>query len=327
MLNIHLLRRTMIQGLVLPLRAYFQPRRVADNAVRPGVAGDVRLSPMRVYLCSLAWVPIGILVGLLIFGFPEFSGIGLSDIDPSKQFNFIWILIILCGLAVLLGVPMGYWHRFSDGRSTDIFNYSIAAGFGVVLALVLFFSILMLDKIASRNNVGTGYIVNIPTLNFLNSFILGMAFGIIVNMFIGYHFGAKIVVVFGLPLGIGMIVALVNGANPEVQSANLVSSVTAAAFLIHLVWQPIYFVLGVTSNLLAKRNPAWSLLLWRISPVSWSEFCYVPLPGLSNLLMTLYHIDPLAGQQAINQLKRYTFYGAVGKRLSKNIEMEISRTS
>jgi hypothetical protein len=304
----------MAQGLMLPIRTYFQPRRVADEVLQPGVTGSATPSPVLVYLCALIWVPIGILVGLSIFGLPEMRVAGLPELP-----GFVLVLVG-CGLAVLLGVVVGFWYQLIDKRRAGLtFRYDVAAGVGVALAWMVLFNLLVLDEIAVRNDLDVAHVVDSPTLDLASMFILGTGLGVIACMLGGYLFGAKAVVVFGLPIGIGIVALFATGPNPDVRQANLAFAITAVAFLTHLVWQPVYLVVGLIGNLVARKGSAQSRLLWRMSPANWSEFCYVPLPGLSDLVMTLYRVDPLAGQRAIDRLGNHAFYGAMGKKLSKDI--------
>jgi hypothetical protein len=250
----------------------------------------------------------------VIFGIPEGWVFGLPT--PCGLIG----LLALAASSIMLAQFLGFWHVYSNGRWEGYtFNHNIAAGVGVAFALMGVFSMLTLAEIAARNSLEVAQVVDSATLDYPNMFILGGGFGIIFSMFTGYLFGAKGTVLVALPLGIASTVLLASGHDTDIGASNAAAGITAVVLLTHLVWQPLYFAMGLITYLLAKMNPAWSRFLWRVSPASWSEFCYVPLVGLSSLVMALYQMDPAAGLQAVKWLKRHPFYRPIGKRLSNTI--------
>jgi hypothetical protein len=236
------------------------------------------------------------------------------------------LVVTMSVLALVVRIAVGFWYQpLGVRRTTMVLRYDIACGFGITLALTILYSNLVLDHIAVQQGLDVAQVVDSPMLDYPVMFIYGAGFGIIASMLGGYQFGAKPIVLLGLPFGVWIIYHLAAGSNPDVQQANVAATATAVLFRTHLIWQPLHLLVGILANTAARVDPSDTLTLWRISPASWSEFCYVPLPGLSGLVNALRSVDKQAGQQAIEWLCRPPFYSRVGKKLAKSVSMEQGR--
>ncbi len=304
------IHQAMRRGVLLPLKMYFQPGRVRGELPLYDGKGHPGLYALVSYLFAVSWVPAGVLLGVLIFGPPRMHTPGI----PAAW--HLPLLLVLCGSAVLLGATMGYGYRFVDGRwSGYAFNHNLAASFGVILSLMAFFST------AWQRSAATGF-ADGPVSDPWDSIILGAGAGLLIGVIFGYRFGARAVVLFGLPLGILVIAFFGIASQPHVRAANLAFSAILVILLTHILWQPLYFGLGLVTHWLALKRPAWSRCLWRISPANWCEFCYVPLPGLSHLLLALCQVDPAEGKRALEQVEQHPFLRNIGKRVATTVMMD-----
>ncbi len=279
--------RAVLQGLLLPLRVYFQPQRLADEEMEPYIAGNAKLYWLLIYLFAMAWIPAVVVLTMLILGSPAKNAFGLPG-------YYGWFLLVPGLFALPVAVARGFGY--------------MPGALGVVFALMMFVGSMLEDKLPVWDTLAVARWVDRSAVDYVQATVFGGGIGVMMSMLCGHLFGVRKVVLFGLPIGLLLIASFVILSPPNRLGENLALSVTASLALTHLLWQPAYFAVGLVSALVARAKPAWSQWLWLISPANWFEFCYVPMPVL-DLLKTVYRYDSLAGEHAARQVAAHPFLG------------------
>lgn len=298
--------RALIQGLLLPIRMYFQPLSILSEAAASSTPDHPTPSMGLVYLCSLSWLPLGVGIGLLIFG-------------PPRE-NAFTMLAVIPGLLALLGAMMGSspLRLRRDGQIIkQIFNYPLPVGFGVAFGLTAVFNGFVLEMLSKRYGIGIAYVVDSRTLDAPAALVLGVGMALTLNLGLGSMLGPRRIALFGTLLAfVFMAITFLRGTP---QADSLAASVPAFLLIGHLGLQPLYFLIGLMIWLLVALNPDRSPLLWRLSPAAWCEYSYVPLPGLEWLLRTIHRANPTAGAQAVSRVMFHPFYHQKAERVAREL--------
>jgi hypothetical protein len=288
-------------GIWLPFKLYFRP---SEAYVLTRMELFKKL-PLVVYLGSTVWVLSGFLVIVLLWGLPNITTVILSG--------------VIAALLFLLGSVAGITHRYTTSQAYDSqgyaltkpvyaglgFDFRVAISFGVVLATA---AVILLGDLKAHHYADI-------TKTTDNASILGTVLGITACLFASGKIGVKKFVIGGLVIGTGVTAFFAFASRAEVRQVNATAFAIATLLATHLIFQPVLFLIGLFSGPLARWNPGWAPLLWRISPARWDDFSYVPLPGLSGLVRALHSLDAAAGLQAANRLQYHPFYGRTGQRL------------
>ncbi|MBN1311485.1 MAG: hypothetical protein JXB30_08705 [Anaerolineae bacterium] len=299
--------RVLMQGLLLPIRVYLQPLTVLREAAAPSTPDHPVPSMGLVYAFSLLWLPIGIGTGLIIFGFP--------------RENVFTLLVVIPGLLVLMGMFMGrapMQIRQGGQVIKQVFNYPLPVGFGIVFGLTALFHVFMLEMLSRQHGIDIAEVVDSRTLDVPAAIILGAGGALSLNLGLGSTLGPRKLALFGtlLPL-IALAVGVFSfGAQPD----SLAAFIPTFLLIGHLGLQPLYFLIGLASLLLAGISPDRSPVLWQLSPACWCEYSYVPLPGLAWLLYTVYRADPDAGSQAVSHVMSHPFYHRTAERVARKLD-------
>lgn len=300
--------RALFQGLLLPFRMYFQPLTILSAAAAPS-SPDHPVPPMwQVYLFSLLWIPIGIVVGLIIFG-------------PPRE-NALVMLVVIPGLLILLGALLGrspLEFRREGQLVKRIFNYPLPVAFGVVFGLTALFNGFVLEMLSRRYGIGIAEVVDSRTLDAPAAVILGVGLALSLNLGLGSMLGPRKIALYGSLLALALLIVTYAGGN--LRADNLAASLPAFLLIGHLGLQPLYFLIGLAGLLLSAANSDLSPVLWRLSPACWCEYSYVPLPGLGWLLRTIHRANAPAGARAVSRVMFHPFYHQTAERIARELGM------
>jgi hypothetical protein len=290
----------LARGVLLPLRVYFQPRRVlAETAMSRNAA-----QPILIYLCSMLWIVVTIAVGMIIFGMPT----------PDRLTS----LLTIPALFVLLGGALGFQSRVRNNETgKSFFNPVMATAFGLYLNMTFVVDMLMLEQISRRTGIDVAYVVDSPTLDYPTMFAMGAGLGLIFSAILGTRGRTGLLITY-LMTGV-MLAVMFTGPNPAVRAPNMAVFVTAGLLATHLPFQLIYLLIAGVSSLMLEIDPTASREMWLISPAHWCDLAYVPLPGLSNLLLGLHRQDAVDGMKAVHELRFHPFYSGIGERLAAQL--------
>lgn len=290
----------LAKGLLLPLRAYFQPRRViAETGTSRSAA-----QPILIYLCSMLWVVVTLAVGMLIFGMPA----------PDRLTS----LLTIPALFVFLGGALGFQSRVRNNETgKSFFNPVMATAFGLYLNMTFVVDMLMLEQISRTTGIDVAYVVDSATLDYPTMFVMGAGLGLMISALLGTRGRAGLVITY--LLSVVMVVLMLTGPNPAVRAPNLAVFVTAGLLATHVPFQLIYLLIAGVSTLLLELDPTACREMWVISPAHWCDMAYVPLPGLWSLLLNLHRQNAIDGMKAIVELKIHPFYSGVADRLAAQL--------
>ena len=298
--------RAFIHGILLPIRMYFHPLTVLREAVDPNTTDPPRPSMGLVYVFSLLWVPIGIIIGLYFFGVPRENTFGM--------------LIAIPGLLILMGAWMGRsaMQVRRDGKLVKkVFNYPLPVAFSVGFGLTALFNAFVLEMLSKQYGIGIAEVVDSRSLDAPASMILGVGMALTLNLVLGSIQGPRKIVLYGNLLAFTLLaMTLLSGS---LSTDSLATSIPIFLLIGHLGLQPFYFLIYLTSLVLARLSPNLGPVFWRLSPVSWCEYFYMPTPGLAWFLRTLYHTNTAAGVQALGCVRLHPFYHRTAEKVAKEL--------
>lgn len=84
-------------------------------------------------------------------------------------------------------------------------------------------------------------------------------------------------------------------------------TLTYTVIFTHGLFLPVQHLVSLVSAFLIRLRPAFAPTLWKLAPVRWDAIILLPLPGLSDLLVTLYRQHPTLGQEAINEVAAHHY--------------------
>jgi hypothetical protein len=299
------LRRALIEGLLLPIRLYFQPGKVIDESTqrRTGLSSDTRM--MLNYCCSLLWVLFTAVIAWIIFG------------PPPMNVATLVVPMFFIALGGMSGTSI-FVHNNQPSSAT--FNISRAVAIGTVLNSASVLYLFFLAGAARQEHVEIAVAADQAFQSGPVLMIAGIVFGLVLALVFGTRGTPREVVLVGIIFGAFFVVTfMIAGATTGNGDFGLKMFLPATLVMTHLIFQPVYFVISAVSSVLLSVDTSRSPLLWRISPANWSEFAYVPLVGLKRLLISHYQTDTASGLRAVNQVKRHPFYKRIGERASKEI--------
>lgn len=301
-----LVGRALLRGLLLPIRMYFHPLTVLNEVAAPSTPNHPLPSMGLVYVFSLLWIPVGIVIGLFIFGFP--------------RENAFSVLVVIPGLLILMGAWMGHSPikvRREGQPVKQVFNYPLPVAFGVIFGLTALFNAFVLEMLSIRYGIGIAEVVDSRTLDAPATIVLGVGLALTLNLGLGSILGPRKIALFGSLLSFVFLAATI--ISGSLRPDNLAAFFPSFLLIGHLGLQPFYFLIGLTGLLLVGINPDLSPVLWRLSPVSWCEYVYIPLPGFAWLLRTTHRVNADAGVRAVSRVLFHPFYHGTAERVAKEL--------
>ena len=277
------MREVILTGLSLPLQIYLQPRAFLQQvaALKPDLPRDYSLWRAPQVLRNLSF------------------HLGFRRLAVRALVALAWGLFIPL---VLLGFSsvLGYQVDWAEGM--------VNASFGVIVGAVLGGSSAALVRIAAGDAFGAVFGV-------AGGLALSIAFGAVLGMAGGVTLGTAGSLASGAAFGLagGMVVGIAGGVLGGVIVGVAVSILLGAMFgaafgvacgvawaltATHIVNTPLEYSIGVLTWFLLRLVPDRAAWLWRCCPVCWDDVILPHLPGLTQLLVALYHNDPVQWQTA-----------------------------
>jgi hypothetical protein len=201
-------------------------------------------------------------------------------------------------------VKKGYKRGFTRG-------FAVGSILGSVLGIVI--GILLGIGASITKGIVQGIVYGVVggvMLSIISGIALGFMFGIAGSFMFAVGESIPGLIVGGVGLGIwfGLSGSFVHGITRSA-ALGISLTITFALTVSHLLTYPIQCCMSYVIWLFSRGAPL--RLLWLISPAHWDEIIILPLPGLSQLLIDLYHRDPVGGKNAIDELSRHRYQSKV----------------
>lgn len=294
------------RGLLLPIRLYFQPRTVYEETAQIRNRDERETVMWLTYLFAHLWLVMAYLITWMMYGrLPlTFGTVGLP------------LIMLVIGGMMATGIIIG-----GNAPEPFVFDFARGVAIGIVLNVGIIFYTTFVTAASQREGVEIALAGN-EALSSPASFIkMGIVFGLMYSIIVANWMSPKATIITGLILSVfsGVCAVLVIPPSAESLTTTFIVFIIFTAIMTHLLYQPIHLVISLISTLIMRSSPHLIPHLWRISPARWSEFAYMPLIGLRDLLIGYQRMDAAEGIKAVNHVKRHAFYKRIGERVSKKI--------
>ncbi len=211
---------TLLSGLLLPFRLYFQPHRLYQC-----ISQKYKTRQIIMLSCiALIWIPIMAVFASLVT-------------NLSIQISDILVVPILIGMGILFGIRT---YTFG-GRSWLGWTFMPLIAFGLVLSIAAIWNSMILRDIALDYNMSVARVVDHPTLDQWATNVLGIAIGISISMFLSHNPQRQVLAV-SIIFGVFFVGIMVIASKPDVRESNTMTFGFAAVFLTQIIFQPTYVI-------------------------------------------------------------------------------------
>lgn len=282
-----MMREIILDGLLLPLRLYFRPTSFANQvaALAPELPPDYSLWRARHK-----------------FRDPIFCR-DLGNLLLQGIIALSWILL-LSTLFIILGFAIN-WSGIAQGMAISMAmsliislagRLTLGVASGVTLGIIGSLMVGIAQEMVS----------GMTTLN--SRLVFGVVIGVAASMPIRVEFKIIGSIAVGVTIAIimGLLIGLTDGFDSG-QPIGIAFGLTSILIVTHAIVLPLQALLSFISRIAIRNAPLLSPTLWRISPARWDETILLPLPGLTELLVTLNRVNPQLGRAAIASVVAHRF--------------------
>lgn len=288
------MRDIILGGLLLPLKIYFRPDlfRAEVTALAPNLSANYSLWQARHKLRV-----------------PEFRS-RLFQLFLQVWVAFLWVPL-LASMIQSYGIEIR-WSGIITG---------IMVGVAGSLLVSWIFGVMSSVPVSLVTGIVFGIELGL-TLDVAENISRGIAWGLVIGVIWGMVWRGIAANVVRMVADViwsivgGLISGIALSLNLGIMGG-IAFTITHIVICTHSPFLPIQALLSSTIAFLIRLRPAFAPTLWRLSPVRWDAIILLPLPGLSDLLVTLYRQHPTLGQEAINEVSAHRYqYPAAAEALA-----------
>ncbi|QQS45190.1 MAG: hypothetical protein IPM66_14640 [Acidobacteriota bacterium] len=257
----------------------------------------------------------GYIIGILIFVLLLRSSITYVGQSSTEERRTAFILAFSCIGNITFSLIHGL-ATASPFLNFKIADNELAISFFTISSIIALASLILTLTIIGNilGGVKSGIFLGVLAgFAFSISIQIGMTVASNVDKGIKVLFDSTFLLLFaGRTLLSSLVFCLIGG---------VISCITATHFVVY----PVQFFISLVSLFICRLMPNWTPALWSISPVRWDEVILLPLPGLSELLVTLSRLNRTRGFEAIDELSRHRYRMKTAWRARARVALEDAR--